>query len=171
MSDPVAEHESYAPRELGWAVVTVSTSRGLADDRSGDRLVTLLAAAGQSQVERRIVGDDAAAIAATIEELLAAPGVDVIVVSGGTGVSPTDVTPEAVAPLLERPLDGFGELFRALSFEQVGAAALLSRALAGTARGRAVFVLPGSPKAAELGLTRLILPVAGHLVGQLRRAR
>ncbi len=171
MSDPVAEHESYAPRELGWAVVTVSTSRGLADDRSGDRLVALLAAAGQSQVERRIVGDDASAIAATIEELLAAPGVDVIIVSGGTGVSPTDVTPEAVAPLLERSLDGFGELFRALSFEQVGAAALLSRALAGTARGRAVFVLPGSPKAAELGLTRLILPVAGHLVGQLRRAR
>jgi molybdopterin adenylyltransferase len=171
MSDPVAEHESYAPRQLGWAVVTVSTSRGLADDRSGDRLVALLAAAGQSRVERRIVGDDAAAIAATIGELLAAPDVDVIVVSGGTGVSPTDVTPEAVAPLLERPLDGFGELFRALSFEQVGAAALLSRALAGTARGRAVFVLPGSPKAAELGLTRLILPVAGHLVGQLRRAR
>lgn len=171
MSDPVAEHESYAPRELGWAVVTVSTSRGLADDKSGDRLVALLAAAGQSLVERRVVGDDAAAIAAIIEELLAAPGVDVIVMSGGTGVSPTDVTPEAVAPLLERPLDGFGELFRALSFEQVGAAALLSRALAGTARGRAVFLLPGSPKAAELGLTRLILPVAGHLVGQLRRAR
>lgn len=171
MSDPVAEHEAYAPRQLGWAIVTVSTSRGLADDKSGDRLAALLASAGQSQVERRIVGDDGAAIAATIEELLAAPGLDVIVVSGGTGVSPTDVTPEAVAPLLERPLDGFGELFRALSFEQVGAAALLSRALAGTARGRAIFVLPGSPKAAELGLTRLILPVAGHLVGQLRRAR
>ncbi len=171
LSDPLAEHESYAPRQLGWAIVTVSTSRGLADDKSGDRLATLLGEADQSQVERRIVGDDAAAIAATIEELLAAPAVDVIVVSGGTGVSPTDVTPEAIAPLLERPLDGFGELFRALSFEQVGAAALLSRALAGTARGRAVFVLPGSPKAAELGLTRLILPVAGHLVGQLRRAR
>ena len=171
MSDPVAEHEAYAPHELGWAVVTVSTSRSLAHDRSGDRLVALLAEAGQSRVERRLVGDDAAAIAATLDELLAARGVDVIVLSGGTGVSPTDVTPEAVAPLLERPLDGFGELFRALSFEQIGAAALLSRALAGTARGRAVFVLPGSPKGAELALTRLILPVAGHLVGQLRRAR
>jgi molybdenum cofactor biosynthesis protein B len=171
VTDPVAEHESYAPRQLGWAVVTVSTSRSPVDDKSGDRLVALLAAAGHSAVERRLVADDAAAIASTVEALLASPGVDVIVMSGGTGVSPTDVTPEAVAPLLERPLDGFGELFRALSFEQVGAAALLSRALAGTARGRAVFVVPGSPKAAELALARLILPVAGHLVGQLRRAR
>jgi len=83
----------------------------------------------------------------------------------------TDVTPEAVTPLLERRLDGFGELFRSLSFEQVGAAALLSRAVAGTARGRAIFVLPGSPAAVELGLSKLVLPVAAHLVGQLRRAR
>ncbi len=171
MSRPVAEHESYAPRQLGWALLTVSTSRGPAEDRSGERMAALLAAAGQRRVERRLVGDDATAIAAAVADLLATAGIDVVVVSGGTGVSPSDVTPEAVAPLLERPLDGFGELFRALSFEQVGAAALLSRALAGVAGGRAVFVLPGSPDAAELGLSRLILPVAGHLVGQLRRAR
>ena len=171
MTDPVAEHERYAPRQLGWAVLTVSTSRGPAQDASGDRLAALLAAAGHPRVERRLVGDDAVAIAAAVGELLGMEGVDLIVVTGGTGVSPSDVTPEAVAPLLERPLDGFGELFRALSFEQVGPAALLSRALAGVARGRAVFVLPGSPAAAELGLSRLILPVAGHLVGQLRRSR
>jgi len=169
--DPVAAHEAYAPKQLGWAVLTVSSSRGLADDAGGSRLATLLAAAGQQRVERRLVPDDAAAIASAVAELLASPGIDVIVATGGTGISPSDVTPEAVAPLLERPLDGFGELFRALSFEQVGPAALLSRALAGVAQGRAVFVLPGSPAAAELGLSRLILPVAGHLLGQLRRSR
>lgn len=171
MSDPVAEHESYAPKRLGWAVLTVSSSRTLADDKAGDRLAALLAAAGHDGVERRLVADEAAAITSAVNDLLATTGVDVIVVTGGTGVSPSDVTPDAVKPLLERELEGFGELFRSLSFEQVGAAALLSRALAGTSRGRAVFVLPGSPAAAELGLSRLILPVAAHLIGQLRRAR
>jgi molybdopterin adenylyltransferase len=116
------------------------------------------------------VTDDAAAIAAAVSELLDASDVDVVVVTGGTGVSPSDVTPDAVRPLLERTLDGFGETFRALSFAEIGAATILSRALGGVARGRAVFVVPGSPKAAELAMTRLILPVAGHLVGQLRRS-
>jgi molybdenum cofactor biosynthesis protein B len=169
MSDPVAEHEAYAPRELGWAILTVSSSRGPAEDRGGDRLAAGLAAAGHASVRRRLVRDDAEAIAAAMRELLDEDGVDVVVVTGGTGVSPSDVTPDAVAPLLERTLDGFGELFRSLSFAEVGPAALLSRALGGVARGRAVFVLPGSPAAAALGLERLILPVAGHLVGQLRR--
>ncbi|HEV8238054.1 MAG TPA: MogA/MoaB family molybdenum cofactor biosynthesis protein [Thermoanaerobaculia bacterium] len=171
MTDPVAEHEAYAPQQLGWAVLTVTSSRTLAEDKTGDRIAAMLAAAGQRRVERRLVGDDAAAIASAVGELVDASGVDVVVITGGTGVSPTDVTPEAVTPLLERRLDGFGELFRALSFDQVGAAALLSRAMAGTARGRAIFVLPGSPAAAELGLSKLVLPVAAHLVGQLRRAR
>ena len=149
----------------------MSSSRDLAGDGTGERLAALLAAAGQSRVERRVVRDDVEAISATLRELLAADGVDVIVLDGGTGVSPTDVTPEAVLPLLERRLDGFGELFRALSWEEVGAAALLSRALAGVVGRRAVFVVPGSPAAAELALRRLILPVAPHLVGQLRRQR
>jgi molybdenum cofactor biosynthesis protein B len=171
LSDPVAQHEAYAPRRLGWAVLTVSSSRSLADDAGGSRIASALVAAGQVDVERRLVPDDRTAIAAAVGELLDAPGVDVVVVTGGTGVSPSDVTPDAVSALLDRALDGFGELFRALSFEQVGAAALLSRACAGVARGRAVFVVPGSPAAAELAVSRLILPVAGHLVGQLRRAR
>ena len=169
MSDPVAEHEAYAPQQLGWAVLTVSSSRTVADDRSGDRIAALLAAAGHQRVERRLVGDDAAAITFAVNELLETSGVDVVIVTGGTGVSPSDVTPETVTALLERRLDGFGELFRALSFDQIGAAALLSRAVAGTAHGRAVFVLPGSPAAAELGISKLVLPVAAHLIGQLRR--
>lgn len=152
-------------------MLTVSSSRTLADDRGGERIAALLGEAGQDRVERRLVADDEVAIAGAVVELLSAPGVDVVVVTGGTGVSPSDVTPEAVAPLLERRLDGFGELFRSLSFAEIGAAALLSRALAGTARGRPVFVLPGSPAAVELAMRRLVLPVAPHLVGQVRRER
>jgi molybdenum cofactor biosynthesis protein B len=171
VTDPVAQHEGYAPRTLGWGVLTVSSSRTLADDRGGARIAALLAAAGHDRVERRLVTDDQVAIGGAVVELLSAEGIDVIIVTGGTGVSPTDVTPEAVEPLLERRLDGFGELFRSLSFAEVGPAALLSRALAGTTRGRAVFVLPGSPAAVELATTRLVLPVAPHLVGQLRRDR
>ncbi len=94
---------------------------------------------------------------------------DAIVVDGGTGFSPKDVTPEAVEPLSDEELPGFGELFRLLSYEEIGAAAMLSRAIAGIAHGKPVFVLPGSPKAVELAMTKLILPEVAHLLGQLRR--
>lgn len=177
MSEAVAAHQAAAPRELGWGVLTVSSSRAApgaavaGGDRSGDLLSALLAEAGQRRVERALVADDAAAIAAAVAGFLAADGLDVVVTTGGTGVSPADVTPEAVAPLLDRRLDGFGELFRSLSFAEVGAAALLSRAEAGVAGRKAVFVLPGSPAAVELAMRRLVLPVAAHLVGQLRRVR
>src|SRR5262245_64350782 len=99
MTDPVASHEAYAPKQLGWAVLTVSSSRSLAEDRGGDRLAALLAAAGQERVERRLVADDATAITAAVSDLLGAPGIDVVVVTGGTGISPSDVTPDAVTPL------------------------------------------------------------------------
>ena len=175
-SEAVAAHEAAAPRELGWGVLTVSSSRAggaaaAGGDRSGDLLAALLAEAGHGRVERALVADDAAAIAAAVAGFLADPGIDVVVTTGGTGVSPSDVTPEAVAPLLERRLDGFGELFRSLSFAAVGAAALLSRAEAGVAGRKAVFVLPGSPAAVELAMRRLVLPAAAHLIGQLRRVR
>ena len=174
MSEAVAAHEAYAPRALGWGVVTVSSSRAAAaapeGDRSGDRIAALLAEAGQRLVERRLVADAADAVAAAVAALLARDEVDVVVTTGGTGVSPSDVTPEAVAPLLDRPLDGFGELFRSLSVAEVGPAAMLSRAAAGVAGRKAVFVLPGSPAAVDLAMRRLVLPVAPHLVGQLRRA-
>jgi len=149
----------------------VSSSRTLESDTTGARLAALLAEAGQERVERRVVGDDVAAIDSTVRALLASDAVDVVVLDGGTGVSPSDVTPEAVSSLLERELEGFGEAFRALSLAAVGPAAILSRALGGVVGQKAVFALPGSPAAAELGLRRLILPVAPHLLGQLRRAR
>ena len=162
-------HRRYSPNRLGFAVVTVSDSRTEADDLGGATVRRLAEAAGHRTVAGRIVRDEAAAVRGVVGEMLGEDGVDVVVLTGGTGVSPRDVTPEAVAPLIERRLEGFGELFRHLSFAEIGAAAMLSRAGAGVAAGRAVFWLPGSPRAVELAMRELILPEAGHLIGQARR--
>ncbi len=168
--DPPEEHRVYGPDRLGFAALTVSDSRTAADDASGDEIERLATAAGHHLVERRIVPDEIVEIRAAAGELLRLAEVDVLVISGGTGFSPRDLTLEAARPLFDRRIDGFGELFRMLSFEQVGAAAMLSRAAAGVIGSRAVFVLPGSPKAVALAMERLILPEAGHLLGQARRA-
>ncbi|MDP9120878.1 MAG: MogA/MoaB family molybdenum cofactor biosynthesis protein [Acidobacteriota bacterium] len=154
---------------LGFAAITVSDSRAAADDVSGRALREMAAAAGHRVVSAVVVPDDVAAIRRAVADALALPGVDVAVLTGGTGFSPRDLTLEAVGPLFERPIEGFGELFRMLSYQQVGAAAMLSRAAAGVVRGRAVFLLPGSPKAVALAMEKLILPEVGHLLGQVRR--
>ena len=167
--DPPQEHRAYGPDRLGFAALTVSDSRTAEDDGSGDAIERLARAAGHDLVERRIVPDEIVEIRAAAGELLRRDDVDVLVLSGGTGFSPRDLTLEAAAPLLERRVDGFGELFRLLSYQEIGAAAMLSRAAAGVIGGRAVFVLPGSPKAVTLAMERLILPEAGHLLGQARR--
>jgi molybdenum cofactor biosynthesis protein B len=164
----VEHHRSLAVANLGFAVITVSDSRTEADDEGGRRIAEAAAAAGHRVIRRAWVTDDVTAIRRAVREALAPP-VDVVVLTGGTGFSPRDVTVEAVAPLLERPIEGFGELFRALSYQQVGAAAMLSRATAGLVGGRALFALPGSPKAASLAMETLILPEAGHLLSQARR--
>lgn len=167
------EHRHRAPSTLVFAVLTVSDSRAVAskagDDVSGRALRQLAEAAGHRVADSAIVPDDVAAIRAAVRRLLALPGVDVVLVTGGTGFSPRDVTLDAVGPLFDQRIDGFGEIFRYLSFEQVGAAAMLSRAAAGLIGDRAVFLLPGSPKAVTLAMERLILPEAGHLLGQARR--
>jgi len=165
----VEEHKGYAPKVLGFAAITVSDSRRPENDASGETIRRLAEAAGHRVAEVVIVKDELREIRQAIERLLATEGVDVVVLSGGTGFSPRDVTLRAVRILLDVEIEGFGELFRQLSFRQVGAAAMLSRATAGLAEGRAIFVLPGSPKAVELGMSELILPEAGHLLGQARR--
>jgi molybdenum cofactor biosynthesis protein B len=114
--------------------------------------------------------DDVDAIRHRVWDLLHGEDIDIIVLNGGTGLSPSDVTPEAIQPLFDRSLDGFGELFRHLSFEEIGGAAMLSRACAGIVGRRALFALPGSPKAVDLAMRRLVLPEVGHLLGQVRRA-
>lgn len=163
------QHRRSAPAVLGFAVITVSDSRSAEDDTSGRAIRDLLSAAGHQIVDSTLVRDDVAAIREAVRRMLALPAVDGVVTTGGTGFSPRDLTLEAVVPLLERPIEGFGELFRMLSYEQVGAAAMLSRAAAGLIGAKAVFLLPGSPKAVALALEKLILPETGHLLGQARR--
>ena len=164
------QHRRSAPGVLGFGLVTVSDSRTPEDDVSGRTLSGMAHVAGHRVEGPLLVPDDVAAIRAAVRDLLARPGVDVVVLTGGTGFSPRDVTLDAVLPLLERPIEGFGELFRFLSYQQVGAAAMLSRAAAGLAGTRAVFLLPGSPRAVSLAMEKLILPEAGHLLAQARRS-
>lgn len=147
-------------------VVTISDTRGEDDDASGRRIREAAEAAGHTIVFYRIVKDEPAEIVALLRQ--PPERVDIVITNGGTGLAPRDTTFEAVSNLIEREIPGFGELFRMLSWEQIGAAAMLSRATAGTIGDRVVFCLPGSTKAVELALERLILPQARHLVGLLR---
>ena len=167
--DAPSAHRAYAPKSLDCLVLTVSDSRTLETDSAGKAIQQALEGAGHRVEERRIVPDEPEAIRAAVLRAIARPDVDAVIVTGGTGVSPRDSTPEVVEPLLEKQITGFGELFRTLSFQEIGAAAMLSRALAGTANRTALFVTPGSSGAVRLAMERLILPELGHLVGQLRR--
>lgn len=148
-------------------VLTISDTRTEANDASGDAIVELLTSAGQSIVGRRIVRDDPAAVRDALQS--GTGGADVIITTGGTGITRRDSTYEAIAALLDKRLDGFGELFRMLSYAEIGAAAMLSRATAGSIGSTAVFSLPGSEHAVRLAMTRLILPEVGHVVRELRR--
>lgn len=159
-------HRQAALRVVPTGVITVSDTRTLDTDTGGACAVELLAGAGHPVALREIVKDDAAAIAASLRRALARADLRAVVLTGGTGIAPRDVTPDAVAPLLERVLPGFGELFRALSYQEIGPAALLSRALAGVAAGKPVFVLPGSRAGVRLALEKLVLPELGHLAAE-----
>jgi molybdenum cofactor biosynthesis protein B len=144
-------------------VIVVSSTRTESTDRSGKRIVELVTHAGHVVGSRSVVDDDVEAIQNAVRDL-AAGGAEIVVLTGGTGVAPRDVTPEAVEPLFTRRLEGFGELFRSLSYGEIGAAAMLSRATAGLVGATVVFVVPGSTAACELAVGRLILPELGHLV-------
>ncbi len=164
-------HASPSPHALGCAVITVSDTRDATSDPSGDRLAGLLAGAGHVIVGRAWVRDEPTAIRRTVVRALGRRAVDVVAVTGGTGIGPRDRTPEALAPLITHELPGFGELFRYLSYRQVGSAGWLSRAFAGVARGRLMVVLPGSTAAVELAVRQLLIPELGHaarLLGRLK---
>lgn len=162
------DHKHDAPRAVRVFVITASDTRGETEDVSGALLRRAVAGAGHALAGYRIAKDEPAEILAALEEAAAA-GADAIVVNGGTGIAARDRTYEAVAGVLEKRLDGFGELFRMLSYEEIGSAAMLSRALGGAWRGRAVFAVPGAPDAVRLAWERLIGPELGHLVRELRR--
>jgi molybdenum cofactor biosynthesis protein B len=144
------------PQPLNIAVLTVSDTRTRATDKSGDLLEARLRAAGHALAERRIEKDDIYAIRAVVATWIASPGVDVVITTGGTGLTGRDGTPEAVAPLLDKTIEGFGELFRALSFEEIGTSTLQSRCLGGVANGTYVFCLPGSSGACATGWDRIL---------------
>jgi len=166
----VAEHHrSYSPASVACFVLTVSDSRTLQTDTSGRAIATLLEAAGHRVTGRQIARDEPADVAGIVRGVLAAGDTQVVITTGGTGIARRDSTYEALVTLFDKELDGFGELFRRLSFDAIGPAAMLSRATAGVISGRAVFLLPGSEHAVRLAMERLILPELGHIVGQLER--
>jgi molybdenum cofactor biosynthesis protein B len=159
-------HRRAAPAQLRAVVITVSDTRTVDDDSGGALLVELLEGKGHAVVGRVIVPDDIDAIQQALDEAVMRDDVAAVFLTGGTGIAPRDVTPEAVLPVLDRLIPGFGELFRVLSHREIGPAALLSRALAGTVRGRLVAALPGSRAAIRLAMEELLLPELGHLAGE-----
>ena len=151
------------------AILTISDSRTLEEDDSGDLIRDLLQADGHQMAERCLVADEPDAIRGWIRDRLQHANIDALILTGGTGLSARDRTVETVSELFERPIAGFGELFRMLSYEEIGARALLSGALAGVVERRPIFCLPGSTAAVRLAMERLILPILQHVVGELRR--
>ncbi len=138
------------------SVLTISDSRTISNDKSGDTLVSRLTGAGHQLHEKQIVADDIYQIRAAVSGWIAHPAVQVVITTGGTGVSGRDGSPEAIAPLLDKTLDGFGEMFRVLSYDDIATSTLQSRTLAGVANGTYVFVLPGSTGAVRLAWEKLI---------------
>jgi molybdenum cofactor biosynthesis protein B len=160
----VGEHRAHGKRAVACAILTVSDTRTPDTDTSGALARDLLVQAGHQVVTHVILPDEPARVRAQVEAWLAGGDVEAILVNGGTGLAPRDTTYEAIAGLLEKRLDGFGELFRMLSYDQIGAAAMLSRAVAGVARGKVVASMPGSTAAVELAMTKLVVPELGHMV-------
>jgi molybdopterin adenylyltransferase len=163
------EHRALAPTAVACFVLTVSDTRTEQTDKSGQAIRSMLQEAGHTVTGHTIVPDDPAKVTAAIREQLANPSTRAVITTGGTGITSRDGTFEAVDQLFEKRLDGFGELFRALSFEEIGAAAMLSRATAGTVGRAVVFILPGSEAAVRLALSRLIVPELGHIAQQLAK--
>jgi len=164
-----SHHKAHAPRTVRVFVLTVSDTRTAENDEGGRLCRELIAAAGHVVAGHAIVADEPALVRAQIGRLTEDKSADVLITTGGTGISSRDSTYEAVSALLDKRLDGFGELFRMLSYNDIGSAAMLSRAVAGLARGLVIFALPGSPGAVRLALEKLIVPELGHLKFEARR--
>jgi molybdenum cofactor biosynthesis protein B len=164
----VHPHHAKTKHAVACAILTVSDTRMPETDASGTCIRALLEERGHRVIGYAILPDDPGRIRAHLEELLALPAPEAVIVNGGTGLAPRDTTYEALASLFDKKLDGFGELFRMLSYQEVGAAAMLSRAAAGVARGKVLASLPGAPAAVELAVARLLAPELAHVVDLLR---
>ncbi len=169
-------HKAKAPKTLNFGIYMCSTSRykqmkqgeAAVSDVSGDTLTDLLRNAGQNVLFKKIIADDKVMISDAVQQALNTPDLDVAIFSGGTGITPTDITIETDSPFYEKTLPGFGEFFRRICFDRVGSAAVLSRAVAGVAKGKALFCIPGSPDAARVAVEMLILPESPHIVKHAR---
>jgi molybdenum cofactor biosynthesis protein B len=177
MSKVAQVHKESSPTSAGVYVLTCSTSKfkelrrnQQPDDVSGDIIERLAAEAGHKIVGRKLIADSKAMIRNALRTALANRKVDVLIVTGGTGLSQTDVTFETISPVVEKEIPGFGEIFRRISYDEIGSPAMMSRAFAGTIKGKAVFCLPGSPNGVKTAMDKLILPELGHIIGLSRRA-
>jgi molybdopterin adenylyltransferase len=164
----VEEHRAKGKPSISCFVVTVSDTRDETTDESGLLIKSLLAAEKHSLAGYRIVKDEPAEIAALLREALADKQAEAVIVNGGTGIAPRDGTYEVIVGLLDKRLDGFGEIFRYLSYQDIGSAAIMSRAVAGSAQGKVLISLPGSKGAVRLAMEKLILPELRHMVSQLQ---
>ncbi len=175
MSESTERHRAEAPKRLSFGIIVVSTSRynklkkgEKARDESGDLMEELVRSSGHLIAFRKIIPDDKALIEESVRHALESVQADAIVFCGGTGIAPSDLTIETVSPFMEKNLPGFGEIFRLLSYERIGSAAVLSRAMAGVAKGKVFFCIPGSPDAVRVCFEKLILPEAAHIVKHAR---
>ena len=170
MSRAVSEHRADAPKSLNLAVLTVSDTRTEETDTSGALIVSMAEAAGHRVVERAIVPDEPDRMTPLLRDYASRGDLHAILVTGGTGISPRDQTYETVSALLTRPLPGYGELFRMLSYAEIGSACILSRAVGGLIGPVVLLVMPGSRAAVELAMSKIILPELPHLVREARKA-
>jgi molybdenum cofactor biosynthesis protein B len=166
---PHEEHQAQAPATVKCAVLTVSDSRSPETDYGGRTVAYMLAQKGHAVVRRWIVPDDVGQIDEAIVDAMRDPDVDAMITTGGTGIAKRDVTYETVARRLTKRLDGFGEIFRYLSFKEIGTSAIMSRAIAGVAAGKVIIALPGSPAACELAMEKIVLPELAHMVQQAKK--
>ena len=164
------EHQQQAPRSVGCAIITVSDTRTPQTDQSGQAIRDLLKQAGHTVTSSVIVKDEPSEIQQQVRATMRNLACQAVLVTGGTGIAPRDRTYEAVSSLLEKHLDGFGELFRMLSFQEIGPAAMMSRTIAGVFSGRIIFCMPGSPNAVQFAMTKLIIPQLGHLILELNKS-
>ena len=169
MSTSVEEHREAAPDSIACAVITVSDTRDEATDRSGRIMIDELESAGHRIVHYQIVRDEPAEIEAVLEACRADDALQAILFNGGTGVARRDTTFDVISSAIEKELPGFGELFRMLSWDEIGAAAMLSRATAGVFSGKLIFSTPGSSNAVRLAMTKLIVPEIAHLVYEVNK--
>ncbi len=170
MTSVVEQHRANAPRSVRVAVLTVSDTRTEATDTSGALILALVKAAGHVVVDRQIVADDRTAISRWLSACEARGDVEAAILTGGTGLSGRDVTPEAIEPRFTKSIPGFGELFRSLSLAEIGSATIMSRACAGMVERMVLFALPGSRAGVELAMTRIIIPELPHLVQQAQKS-